>query len=363
MRLFNPMPLWREWNQYGRRTDRRSLRWLELQQKPPQMADLQLAPTPAEVVYRLNKIRLLHYGNGQSGRPGTPLLLVPSIINRYYVLDLQPGRSLVAYLLERGLDVWLVDWGRPTAEDRFDTLDDYILLYLRRLINRVRRETGSQQVSILGYCIGGLFSAIYTALFPDEIANLINLAGPIRFADDGLFCAWTRPDRFSSDTLVDALGNVPGRLMNFSFDAMLPGNPVRQALSLWERLDDETKLRDYLGLQFWLKDETDFPGETYRRYIRDCYQQDLLIKGQLVIGGRRVNLADVTCPVLSITATQDHIAPPPSVVALNQAVSSDDETVLSIAGGHIGIVTGRSARQELWPKLAGWLLERTAHRE
>lgn len=352
--------LWQDWNAYQRRTAVRGLRWLQVQTRPPQMADLQLGPTPAETEYTVNKSRLLRYINPKRNPDlGRPLLLVPSIINKHYIMDLQPGRSMVAYLLEEGFDVWVVDWGAPGPEDRFDTFDDYIVTYLRRLVRRVRRATGGQTVSLLGYCIGGIFTTIYAALFPQDIGNLINLAGPIDFSDDGLLCAWTRPDHFRPDAIVDAYGNMPGWLMNSAFNNAIPGNALRQSLSLWERLDDETRLQEYLGLQFWLRDEVDFPGAAYRKYVKALYQENRLAQGRLEIAGIPVNLAAITAPLLNITATYDHIAPSPSVLALNDLVSSTDQETLVIRGGHIGIVAGKNAKQNLWPQLANWLRPRS----
>lgn len=349
-----------EWNQYHRQTMSRGMRWLELATTPPGRDDLQLAPTPAETNYRLNKIRLLHYPNPQrEPKLRVPLLLVPSIINRYYVLDLQPGRSMVAYLLQQGFDLWLVDWGKPTAEDRFDTFDDYIQLYLHRLVNRVRQETGVAQISLLGYCIGGTFTAIYTALYPAGVASLINLAGPIDFSQGGILCTWTQPQRFRPEAITKAYGNMPGWLMNSAFDGLLPANQLRQALNLWDRLDHDSRLQDYLGLRHWLTDEVDFPGAAYQKYIGDCYQRNLLVKGQLTIDSRPVHLADITCPLLSITSDGDYIAPAGAVLALNQLSNSPDQSELKLQGGHIGIVTGRDARQKLWPALTNWLAPRS----
>ncbi len=352
--------LYEDCTAYQRRTVARSLRWWQVKSRPPLPAELQLAPTPAETVYTVNKCRLLHYTNSERDDAlRKPLLLVPSIINRYYIMDLQPGRSLVAYLLQQGFDVWAVDWGAPGPEDRFDAFDDYVVTYLRRLVQRVRRATGGEPVSLLGYCIGGIFTAIYAALYPHDVANLINLAGPIDFSDDGLLCAWTRPDRFRPQAIVGAYGNMPGWLMNGAFDNAIPGNWLRQELSLWERLDNEARLQDYLGLQYWLRDEVDFPGAAYKKYIQALYQENRLAQGTLEIGGRLVNLANIGAPLLSITATQDHIAPSPSVLILNDLVSSADKETVVIEGGHIGIVAGRNAKENLWPKLAVWLRPRS----
>lgn len=354
-------PFYHDYAAYQRRSAARGWRWLQLKSNPPGPAELRLAPTPAQTVYTLNKSRLLRYTNpDRDPALRQPLLLVPSIINRYYIMDLQPGRSMVAYLLQQGFDVWVVDWGAPGPEDRFDAFDDYIVTYLRRLVQRVRRETGGAPISLLGYCIGGIFTAIYAALYPDDVANLINLAGPIDFSDDGLLCAWTRPDRFRPQAIVDAYGNMPGWLMNSAFDYAIPGNLLRQELSLWERLEDDARLQDYLGLQYWLRDEVAFPGAAYNKYIQALYQENQLSQGRLAIDSRLVNLAAITAPLLTITATHDHIAPSPSVTILNDLVSSTDKEILAIEGGHIGIVAGKNARQTLWPQLAAWLRPRSA---
>lgn len=355
-----PSRVLQEWNTYQRRTAERSLRWLELKVNAPDAEDLRLATTPAETIYRMNKIRLLRYDTSRHDPAlRTPLLLVPSIINKYYVLDLQPGRSLVAYLLDQGFDVWIVDWGEPGPEDRFDALDDYIALYLQRLMYRVRRKTTAPRVTLLGYSIGGLFAAIYTALFPGDVANLVNLAGPIDFAVDSLAHHVTQPRNCDVDALVDAWGNVPGWFIRTTFENLIPNYQARQAVNLWRHLTDETWLQDHLAIRHWLSDNVDFPGEVCRQYIRDCYQRNLLVKGELRLRDCPVHLDAITCPILAIAASHDHIAPPAAVLALYDAVSSRDKQTLVVDDGHVGIVTNRNAPQTWWPELVAWLRSRS----
>ncbi|OGO41628.1 MAG: hypothetical protein A2Z04_00995 [Chloroflexi bacterium RBG_16_57_9] len=327
---------------------------LILDPKPPVAA-----ATPADVVYQENKLQLLRYRSQTLSNRPVPILMVPSIINKYYILDLKPGRSLVEYLLGRGFDVWIIDWGIPSDEDRLDTFDKYINGYLARSVQKVLDLTGQEQLSLLGYCIGGTFTAIYAALHDHQIRNLIQLAAPINFHDDGILSAWASKEAFPIDVVVDAFGNMPKWLMQTSFQWLRPTNDLAQAVNLWERLDDPKKTDDFLTLRSWLNDNIDFPGEAYRKYIRDCYQDNLLVQNRMQIDGDTVDLGRITANLLTVSATQDHICPPRSAAVLNDLVSSQDKQVLTLAGGHIGVVAGSGASKGLWVKLGDWLAQRS----
>jgi polyhydroxyalkanoate synthase len=339
----------------------RSARWWDLQRRWPSMSadSLHIAPSSAETVYTLSPARLLRYHSDRR-RHATPLLLIPSVINRYYIFDLRPERSLVAYLLAQGYDVWLVDW-QHRGVDRYMTMDDYVTVYLRRFMRRIRRVTGSAAVSLLGYSIGGVFAMLYAALWPDEVANLVDLTGPVDFETEALFDVWTRKEHFSADTVVDATGNIPGWTIQAAFDSAVPGKNVLRALRLWERLDDEAELQHYLAVLYWLQDSVDLPGEFYRRYIRDVYQDNQLLEKRLVMDDRVVDLGEIVCPLLAIAADDDFIAPPEQVMPLIDAVGSSDKQLLMLSGegGHIFITVGPQAPHSLWPKLDNWLSPRS----
>ncbi len=306
-----------QWAQSFTRSQERMFAWwrIVLDPKPPVVA-----ATPADVVYQENKLRLLCYRSKTLSNRPVPLLMVASIINKYYVLDLKPGRSLVEYLLGRGFDVWIIDWGTPTDEDRLDTFDKYINGYLARCVQKVLDVTGQAQLSLLGYCIGGTFTAIYTALHNDQVRNLIQLAAPINFHDDGMLSAWASKEAFPVDQVVDVFGNMPRWLMQTSFQWLRPTNEIAQAVNLWERLDDPRKADDFLTLRYWLNDNIDFPGEAYRKYIKDCYQDNLLVQNRMKIDGETVDLSRITANLFTITAAQDHICPPRSAAVLNDLV-------------------------------------------
>ena len=326
-----------------------------------------VAQTPADEVYAEGKVRLLRYRahleRRAGGRPAIPLLIVPSLLNRYYLLDLVPGRSMVEYLVGRGVDVFLLDWGAPGPESRATTFDQYITGYLRRAVQRIRSITGHERVSLLGYSMGGTFAAIFSALYGRYVANLITIAAPIDFHDDGILSQWTRKERFNVDLVVDTLGAMPAALMQASFRMLKPTYQIAQQIALADQFRHTEAVQDFLALQFWLDDNIPFLGEAYRTYIKDCYQENYLVQGKLVVGGRRVDLSQIEAPLLNVLATRDCICPPQSSKMLGELVSSDDRTLLELPGGHTSLVAGAHAPEQIWPQLADWLIARSSERD
>jgi polyhydroxyalkanoate synthase len=321
----------------------------------------QVAPTPFDVIYRSNKLALMRYRPppGTARRHPVPLLMVPSLINRYYILDLMPGRSVVAYLVSQGFDVFMIDWGRPGPEDRYLGFDDHFTGLLRRSVLRAAACAGTGEVSLLGYCMGGTFAAIYAALDPARVRNLITLATPVDFADAGLLGLWTRSEHMRPDLLVDSLGNVPWPLLQATFHMLVPTLFAHKALFLYDRLTDNDFVDHFLSLETWGNDNVSFPGECFRRYVKDLYRGNKLVKGELVVGGRTVNLREVRCPLLNVVALGDHIVPEQSSLPLNDLCGSADRQLWKRPGGHIGAIVSRNAARELWPALAEWLAARS----
>ncbi len=315
--------------------------------------------TPADVVATDGRVHLLHY-HPAGPAPAVPVLIVPSPLIRYTVLDLLPGDSLVEFLVGRGLDVYLLDWGAPSREDRFITFDEQIATTLRRAVAATRRATGGGPISLLGYSLGGTLAVIYSALYPEDVRTLVTFAAPVDFREDGLMAQWTRPDRFNIDLVVDTLGAMPQELMRASFRMFKPTALIAGRLAEAARLNDITAVQDYLAMQTWITDDLPYWGETYRKLIKDCYQANYLVQGKLVVDGRRVDLGRITCPVLVLTADHDLICPPASAEALLGHVAGSDHAVVRQPGGHVGLVVGRRAASELWPRLVAWLLPRSA---
>jgi polyhydroxyalkanoate synthase subunit PhaC len=315
-----------------------------------------ISQTPGEVFYAENKLRVLHYTPVVEQPNPEPLLIIPSLLYRYSILDLVPGASLVGYLVEQGVDVYLLDWGSPGREDRFITFDQYISGYLRRVVQRIRRHTSRERVNLLGYGLGGTMTAIFTALYGQYVGNLVQLVAPIAFHDDGLMSQWTRKGRFNVDLVVDTLGSMPAELMRASFRMLKPTTLIMQKLTMATQLGDGQAVQDFTALQNWITDDMPYLGEAYRKYIKDLYQENYLVQGKLLIDGKRVDLSQIECPLLTVAATGDPICPPASATVLNDLVSSTDKQVLEIPGGHISAIAGQNAAKYLWPQLAEWLL-------
>jgi len=318
-----------------------------------------LAPTPRDELALEGGARLYHFRG--AARTSQPLLLVPSLINRWYVLDLRPGASLVEALVGAGFDVWCLDWGIPEDEDRY--LDwEAVLARLARATRRVRRESGAERIGLLGYCMGGTLAAIHTAQYPDEVAALITLAAPIDFQRGGQLRCMVEPSWFDADAIADA-GNVSPVQMQSGFVALRPTLELGKLASLPELATDASARSAFLALDAWASDNIPFPAAAYRRYISDLYQGNELVLGAHRVRGREVALGAITCPTLVITASRDQICPPPAALALLEHVGAADRSSLDVAGGHVGAVVGSRASREMYPALTKWLAPRLARAE
>jgi polyhydroxyalkanoate synthase len=319
----------------------------------------EVGKTPADVVHTENKWRLLRYRPSPKGRVHrTPIVMVPSLINRHYVLDLMPGKSFIEWLVDQGHDVYCIDWGTPGPEDRFLDLDDFADRYLGRAVRVATRSSGTESAHLLGYCMGGIFTAIYAALRPERVASLVQLAAPVRFADDAVLNQWTRSPRFDVDALVRATGIVPCQILQGSFHLLRPTLTLSKAMHVLDRAWTDESLDGFLALETWGSDNVGLPGRFYQSYIHDLYREDRLMSGTLSIAGQRVRLGDITCPVLAVSFADDYIVPWQSAAAIVEAVGSEDTTHLHLPGGHVGAVVSQSAKKRLWPSLAGFWIER-----
>lgn len=301
--------------------------------------------TPAEVVFRENKWSLLRY---RSSNGGTPVLLVPSLINRHYVLDLMPGKSLAEYLVAQGHDVYCLDWGTPGPEDRYLSFDDIVDGYLGRALRKTRRA------HVLGYCMGGTLAAIHAAAHPDRFASFTAIAAPVRFADAGLLSAFSRSKTFDLDAVLGACGNMPWQLIQAGFNLLRPTLPLAKAVTLVDRAENEEFLAGHAALEQWGGDNVAIPGAFYRRYLDELYRGDALIAGTFRLRGRPVDLKRVTCPTLVVTFEHDTIVPAACATPLLERAGASQKQHLHLPGGHVGAVVSKHAAKTLWPQLSAF---------
>lgn len=307
--------------------------------------------TPADVVFSENKWRLLRYHARPQGLAfRTPVLLVPSLINRHYVLDLMPGKSFAEYLVAQGFDVFCIDWGTPGGEDRFLGFDDIVDGYLGRALQRTATVASAPggKVHVLGYCMGGSLAAIHGAAHPERLASFVALAAPIRFKDDGILSRWTNSRGFDVDAMVDATGLVPWQLTQLAFQLIRPTLNLAKMVSLVDRAWNDEFLDGFLALETWGNDNVALPGEFYRTYIDALYRRDDFIAGHLLLRGRPARLSNLDCPLLAVTFEHDAIVPAASAAVIVEAAGSSDKRHLHLPGGHVGAVVSKHAAKTLW---------------
>ena len=319
--------------------------------------------TPSTIVYEEDRLKVRHYPGADKPRFRTPLVFIYALVNRPYILDLKQGRSVVANFVERGFDTYLVDWGVPTPADRHLTLDDYINGYMVNVLDFLRERTGVDRVNILGYCMGGTMSAMFTALHPERVNSLTLLAAPIDFASqDGLLNVWSQAENFDVDKFVDAFGNCPPEMLQATFLLLRPvGNLIEKPINFYEHLHEDRFIDDFLTTETWLNDNIAVPGEVYRQFVKYLYQQNLLTQNRMPVGKHIVNLQKITCPVLNIMAAKDDLVPCSQGTPFTDLVGSKDRrTILLQGSGHIGLAIGGRAQKEVWPQACQWLAERSS---
>jgi len=327
--------------------------------------DAKIAQTPKDVIWTLNKAKLYRYVPvvPEEKRHKIPLLLVFAIMNRPHVLDLRPGHSFVEYMLKRGYDLYLLDWGAPGPEDKNLKFDDYTLEYLPRAIRKLKSVSGSDEFSMLGWCLGALIGTLYAALRPDDgLKNLVLLTAPLDFSDKtaGGFIRWTTNEAFNADKIVENLGNVPGELIDYGAKALKPvENFVGSYLNLWDNIDNPKVFESWHAMNTWVRDNIPMTGGAYRQLINELYRENRLMAGKLELRNEPVQLSKLKANVLTVIAENDHITPPCQSEGVMAKIGSQDKEVFRVRGGHIGIMAGSGAEKNTWPHIDNWLAART----
>lgn len=317
--------------------------------------------TPYRVVFESGKVRLRHYA-APDGTHRTPIVLVYALIKRPFVLDMQKGRSVVEYLTRAGFDVFLTDWLPPNAGDTWRGFDAYVNGDLDKAVRAVRALTRSAQVTVLGYCLGALLSLVYTALHPDNVRNLICATTPFDMGVREL-PVYNIVDQMSEqamELITQVYGNCPAWMVQTFFTAMAPvHHAIDKYVALYRNAERDGYAEQFDLFECWMNSDVALAGRLFREMGSDIFKRNLLARGEFEVGGRRVELEQIKCPLLNVVADYDDVVHPRSSLGLVDHVASRDRRNLTFPTGHVGAMVSGAAHKQLWPQIGAWLGERS----
>ena len=316
--------------------------------------------TPRDLIHQRGTLALYRYRPQADELYRVPVLVVMALTNRGYILDLAPGQSFVEFLLQRGYDVYMIDWNPPRPEEKRIRMEDYTLDFIPDCITRVQQASGETDVNLIGYCAGGMLSTIYAALHTDgPVRNLAVFTTPIDFRGMKLFSKMSDRRHFDVDRLVDTVGNTPPEMIFESFSMLRPADRVTGKIKLWDNMWNDEFVKSYRMFDRWGADILPMPGEYFRQITKELMWENRLYKNEFVVGGRRVDLGNIKIPVLHVVAEHDRIVPYEASKPLIQNVGSKDKEEVILKGGHVSIAAGGNAVKRMWPKLDSWLGKRS----
>ncbi|MCZ6583796.1 MAG: class III poly(R)-hydroxyalkanoic acid synthase subunit PhaC [Thaumarchaeota archaeon] len=320
-------------------------------------AEINLEVTPHDVVYTEDRIRLLHYKPRTTKQSKTPLVITYALINRYHILDIHPQKSWVRNLLEQGIDVYMIDWGTPTNMDKYLDFDDYVNGYLDHCVEFVKDEASVEQVSLQGYCTGGTLATAYTSLHPEKIKNFVATAPVIDGWRDTTVVS-NLVKHIDVDKMVDQIGNMPPEFMYYCFSILKPFEQgIDKYVKFFRNIDNENYVDNFLRIEKWLGDTPPIPGELFRQWIKDIYQDNLLIQNKMYVGGKHISLKKIKMPMFTQVAVGDHLVSPECSMPLHYAVGSEDKTLKVYPTGHVGMIASSLSQKKVLPELGQWLNE------
>ncbi len=316
--------------------------------------------TPSEILKTKGNFDLHHYFSAIKPKNKTPILVVGSIINRHYILDLLPEVSVVRNLMEQGFDVYATDWRMPKSMDQKITLDTFSHDFLENAIEKVKDVTKSSKVTLLGYCWGGIFSLIHASLHPENVRNLILHATPLDMEKDtSVIGSWTK--NINVKALVETFGHIPASYINAAFVIRNPVETILKYPRYFSEPRTISEIRQFFGVEGWLYDSPPIIGDVFRQIIYDIYKQNLLAKGKMKLDNKQVLLDKITMPVLNIIGTEDDLVPPTTSKPILDMVPSTDKKTIEFPTGHVGLCISREAHEKLWPTVGEWLKKRSGN--
>jgi class III poly(R)-hydroxyalkanoic acid synthase PhaC subunit len=299
----------------------------------------EIGHTPKTEVWRKNKSILWHYPAKQK-KYGIPLFFVYSLFNKPYILDIAPKTSVIEGLTNRGYDVYLLDWGTPGYEDKKIGLDIYIQKYLRTAVKRAIRHSGAEEITLVGYCLGGTIASIYASITEEPIKNLIVATVPIDFSTAVGPDKWVeglRNGDINVDRFIEVYGNVPSSYVEAMLRAVSAPIYFSHYITLLNRAHDERYVDKWRRMNKWTTDQVPFAGEAFRQLTNDLFKENKLVKGELMIGNKNANLNNIKSNLFVVSSSNDKLVLEAQSLPIMDLVSSEDKTYKLVQAGHASL--------------------------
>lgn len=297
--------------------------------------------TPRTPVWKKNKAVLWHYPPSEK-KYRVPVFLVYSLVNQPFILDLGPQNSLIEALINNGYDVYLLDFGIPGYEDKDITMDDYIVQYIQKGVRRALYHAKADEITVMGFCLGGTLAAIYAAIADDPVKNLILSTAPVDFSTVPVFDKWAdelREGDTNLDSILDAWGLIPASVIKTGM--RLVTSPVYYSpyLSLLSRADNEEYALRWKRFNHWTNSHIPFAGAALKQILYDLGKENKLVKGSLIINGKKADLSNIKANLLTVASSFDRLVPKEQILPVMDLVSSSDKQFHLLQGGHANLTT------------------------
>ncbi len=314
-----------------------------------------------KLLYQEKYLTLYHYFPVSKKLYNIPIVLIPPLMTTTDIFDLVPEHSLVRALTEAGFNIYLVDFGKPDRDDAHLRIDDYILNFIYRAVHMTKKHSGSEQVTMLGYCLGGTFSIVYGSVsleIKNDVKNVINIAGPVDLQYLPFFKLLFKPFKNEWFALADKFGCVPKELLTVIFKLCDPVKYIRRPLQFLDKSWDRDYLVKYQALGDFFGNFQNLPAATFKQ-IFEIISENGLIAGDLKILDQTVNLSNFKANLLAFSGSKDTFIPPDSVRGVQKYISSPDCQYSELPFGHVSIMGSERAKQTIWKTCVDWLSTRS----
>ncbi|MEX0730952.1 MAG: alpha/beta fold hydrolase [Aquisalimonadaceae bacterium] len=315
--------------------------------------------TPFRVLFATRGVKLLSYPEPDANAPA--LLLVPAPIKHSYIWDLCPKCSVVRHALRAGFRVYLLDWLEPGPEEQGFGFDMYADRLIRECVARIAEAADQERVFLAGHSLGGVFAAIFSALYPQRVRGLALLEAPLEFERHGGPLKALVDASPPTDWLTVMPDGVPGAMLSAAGAIAAPNVFIGERLLDWWCSQGQLEaMQTHLRVMRWTMDEIPMSGRLLADVVERLYRRNLFLLGRLSVNGRLAKPANIIAPVVSVVNPVSRVIPQGSILQFHQVIASNERRVLYYPGDigvalqHVGVLVGRYTHRYIWPIILQW---------